>query len=137
VIKDGKVVGSSLLAQKFQAPEYFWERPSAVDYNPMPSGGSNFGPTSADLKAKIAERQKQGLSGDMLYSSASGLDPHISPAAARSQVERIVVARKLGETGKQKLLELIDRHTEGRAFGFLGEVRINVLQLNLALDQGV
>ncbi len=135
--KDGKLVGSALVAQKFQTPQYFWARPSAVDYNPMPSGGSNAGPTSADLKAKVLERQKLGLTDEMLFASASGLDPHISPAAAKSQVERIVLARKLGETGKGKLMQLIEQNTEQRQFGFLGEVRVNVLRLNLALDQGV
>lgn len=130
IVKDGKTIGSELIAQKFEKPEHFWARPSAIDYNPMPSGGSNLGPTSQDLASKIAERRKAGMTGELLFASASGLDPHLSPDAALAQIPRIAQATGI-EPGR--LARLIAENTEGRQFKILGEPRINVLKLNLAL----
>src|SRR6185369_2615902 len=86
IVRHHQVVGSSLMAQSFKDSKYFWPRPSAVDYNPLPSGGSNFGPTSKDLLEKIKERRSAGLTGELLFASASGLDPHISPNTAHEQI---------------------------------------------------
>lgn len=129
--RNGQGVGSALIAQKFERPEHFWARPSAVDFNPLPSGGSNLGPTSQDLVQKVAERAKTGVTGELLYASASGLDPHISPAAALAQVTR--VARATGLDPK-RLEHLVAEHTEDRQLKILGEPRVNVLELNLALE---
>jgi K+-transporting ATPase ATPase C chain len=139
--KDGKVVGSALIGQPFSDPKYFWGRPSATSpmpYNGASSSGSNQGPTNPALKEAIEGRVKD-LGGktpvpvDLVTASGSGLDPHISPAAAAYQVERIAKARNLPE---EKLRALIEQHTEGRQLGVLGEPRVNVLRLNLALDAG-
>jgi K+-transporting ATPase ATPase C chain len=143
VVKDNKVIGSALVGQNFVNVEYFWPRPSAIDYNPLPSSGSNLGPTSAALKENIDARrvklqQESGGSAEvpaeLLCASGSGLDPHISPEAASYQVERIVRARGLDGEAQKGLLLLIDEHTEARTFGLFGEPRVNVLKLNLALD---
>ena len=144
LLVDDKTIGSTLLAQKFETDRYFWPRPSAVDYNPLPSGGSNLGPTSATLKElvraredklKNSHRSAQSVPSELLFASGSGLDPHISPITAIYQVERNVKARKLDETGKQKIMELIANMTTARQFGFLGTSYVNVLELNHALDQ--
>ncbi len=138
--KGTEVIGSELLAQKFEAPEYFWERPSAVDYNPLPSGGANLGPTSQILKEQVTARRLKLMEANrgtmkvpphLLFASGSGLDPHISVEAARYQFGRIAKERNLNEASMQKLL---DENVEGRQWGFLGEPRVNVLKLNLALD---
>ena len=133
LVKDstGKVVGSALLAQGFKGERYFWPRPSAVDYNPLPSGGTNLGPTAKALQEKWAERKKAGAEGELLAASASGLDPHISPEAAKSQAQRIAKAR-----GRKpdEIEALIQENGEGRQLGFLGERRVNVLKLNQLLD---
>jgi len=138
VVKDGKVVGSRLIEQKFENPKYFWGRPSAVDFNPLPSGGSNLGPTSADLLKAAGERAKkfgqEGLSGvpqDLLFASGSGLDPEFSLEAALFQLPRVAQARGVSE---EKLRSIVAAHVVGRDLGFLGEPRINVLELNLDLD---
>jgi K+-transporting ATPase ATPase C chain len=138
---NGRTVGSELVGQKFTDPGYFWSRPSAVDYNPLPSGGSNLGPTSAALKESIvlrrtvyAETGKAEIPADLLCASASGLDPDISPEAARYQVDRVALARLLDQTQKSALLLLIDSQTEYPAAGIFGQPRINVLRLNLAVD---
>ncbi len=144
--KDGKVLGSELIGQKFDSNIYFWSRPSATDYNPIPSGASNLGPTSDKLKKQVNERkitfsEKNGIADttsiprEMLFASASGLDPHISPKAAMLQVKRISEARNFNESQKQKVLQLIKDKTEKPQFLFLGEKRINVLVLNLELDK--
>ena len=133
--KNGVVVGSSLLAQKFTGQGYFWPRPSAVDYNGASSGASNMSPTNESLKKTIAERQAQGLTRESLYASGSGLDPEISPELASDQVERIAKERKLSPQQTALVSELIQEYTEGRQWGFMGEPRVNVLKLNLALDQ--
>lgn len=127
VVVDGQVVGSALIAQTFDRPEYFWGRPSAVDVNAGTSGGSNLGPTNPELLARV---QVDGPR-DLVTTSGSGLDPHISPEGAASQVARVAAAR-----GRPiaEVEALVDAHTEGPTFGVLGEARVNVLLLNLALD---
>lgn len=141
--KDGRRIGSTLVGQSFVNPRYFQPRPSATNYDAMPSGGSNLGPTSNSLKEAISKRRKalQVANGtdtevpvDLLFASASGLDPEISPAAAQCQVGRIIKARHLDERAKTGIFTLIDKHIESPTFGLLGEPRINVLLLNLALD---
>ena len=138
ILLNGKAVGSELIGQPFSDPKYFWSRPSATSpqpYNGAASSGSNLGPTNKALHEAVAERLKQfeqrPVPADLVTASASGLDPHISPEAARFQVSRVAKARGLTE---ERIQELLDRHTEARTFGVLGEPRVNVLRLNLALD---
>jgi len=147
LIRQGnKVIGSELIGQKFDSIIYFSSRPSATDYNSMPSGGSNFGPTSSKLKQLVADRKAQWVKSnptsdpekipsEMLLASASGLDPHISPKAALLQVDRIVKARNFDDSKKQQLLKSISELSEAPQFLILGENRINVLVLNLELDK--
>lgn len=137
----GKTIGSDLIGQKFSYPRYFWPRPSAVDYNPLPSGGSNLGPTSAELKDSVTARRSRlqeangaTVPADLLCASGSGLDPHISPDAARYQVDRVALARQLDPAQRTALLSLIYEYTETPTIGILGQPRVNVLKLNLALD---
>jgi K+-transporting ATPase ATPase C chain len=135
IIENGKLMGSDLLVQKFESPRYFWPRPSAADYATVPSGASNKGPTSADLKKTIDERRaKLGKDApvDLLTASGSGLDPHISPEAARIQIPRVAAARNMSI---QKITALVDQTIKPPQFGFLGESRVNVLKLNLLLDR--
>ena len=139
-----QLAGSELIGQPFSRPEYFWGRLSATSplpYNAAASSGSNFGPLNPGLKeaaeARIAALQATGsaeesIPVDLVTASASGLDPHISPAAAEFQVPRIAQARKMSEDAVR---EVVRQHTAGRQFGILGEPRVNVLHLNLALDQ--
>ncbi len=145
IVFDNKTVGSELIGQKFDSASYFQSRPSAVDYNPLPSGGSNLGPTSEKLKEQVAVRAEQWaksnpavsaekIPSEMLFASASGLDPHISPQAALFQVERVASARNLNSEQKQQLVKLVNDLSEKPQFSLLGESRINVLKLNLALD---
>ena len=144
VVRDGKPIGSSLIGQSFASPKYFWSRPSAT--SPMPnnasaSGGSNLGPTNPALKDAVAGRiealqnadpaNKQAVPIDLVTTSASGLDPNISEAAARYQVNRVAAARGLAAT---QVAALVDSHRESVLIGFIGEPRVNVLRLNLALD---
>jgi len=144
VHRDGKPVGSSLIGQSFTDPKYFWGRPSATTpqaYNGVSSGGSNLGPTNPALtdaaKQRIAALQAADPNNhapvpvDLVTASGSGLDPEISPAAAQYQMERVANARGLSVTQVQALVNL---HTSGRQFGVLGEPRVNVLALNMALD---
>lgn len=134
ITEGDKVLGSELLAQKFEQPEYFWPRPSAGDYATVASGASNKGPTSADLVKAINERrEKLGLDApaDLLTASGSGLDPHLSPAGAKFQIARIAAARKLPEPA---IVTLVESKIEAPQLGFLGEPRVNVLALNRALD---
>ncbi|WP_296653278.1 potassium-transporting ATPase subunit KdpC [Paraburkholderia sp.] len=152
IVVDGKVAGSELIGQQFDAPQYFWGRLSATSpnpYNATSSGGSNLGPTNPaladEVKGRIAALKAAGtdvsqpasqptsqpIPADLVTSSASGLDPEISPAAAAYQVERVARARHLNPVDVQAL---VDRYTKGRQFGVFGEPRVNVLKLNLALD---
>lgn len=134
-VVDGRLIGSDLLAQKFESPRYFWPRPSAADYATVASGASNKGPTSADLKKSIdLQREKFGADApvDLLTASASGLDPHVSPEAARMQIARVAAARKLAP---EKLRDLVEQKVEGPQLGIFGEPRVNVLQLNRELDR--
>ena len=135
IVENGKLIGSDLLVQKFESPRYFWPRPSSADYATVPSGASNKGPTSADLKKSIDERREKfgnDAPVDLLTASGSGLDPHISPEAARLQLARVAAARNMSI---QKVTTLVDQAIEPPQLGFLGEPRVNVLKLNLALDQ--
>lgn len=127
VTRDGRVIGSTLIGQSFTSDRYFHSRPSAVDYNAQGSGGSNLGPTSKKLRDRIT----RGAPVDAITTSASGLDPHISPENARAQSSRVARARGIDES---RVVALIARYTEGRFIGIYGEPRVNVLQLNLALD---
>ncbi len=138
----GNLTGSALIGQSFSDPKYFWPRPSATSdypYNPMASGGSNLGPTNKVLIEQISNRtellKSSGIQApvpsDLVEASASGLDPHISKQSALVQIPRVAKARNLDE---ETLRKLVLEHVEERQFGFLGEQRINVLKLNLALD---
>jgi K+-transporting ATPase ATPase C chain len=151
--RDGKVVGSALIAQQFTSDRYFHGRPSAtvapdpndatktvpVPYNAANSGGSNLGPTNRALIERIAadlaklkqENSSAAVPPDLVTTSASGLDPNISPAATLFQVPRVAKARNLTE---DRVRQLVEDHIEGRLFGLLGEPRVNVLALNMALD---
>jgi K+-transporting ATPase ATPase C chain len=142
IIRDGIAVGSELIGQTFDDPKYFWGRPSAVNYDAGSSSGSNLGPTNPDLLEIVKERadklraahpdQTGPVPVDLVTASASGLDPHISPAAAEYQVERVANARGIDP---MRVRQLVQDHTSGRTLGVLGEPRVNVLRLNLALDQ--
>ena len=145
IVQDGKAVGSSLVGQPFSDPKYFWGRPSAtapMPYNAGASSGSNQGPLNPALADAVKSRiealhaadpsNKRPVPVDLVTASASGLDPHISPAAADYQIARVAKARGVPEA---KLQALVAQHTEGRQLGFLGEPVVNVLHLNLALDR--
>ncbi len=146
LIKRGnQVIGSSLIGQPFSDPAYFWSRACAtrpVPYNGGASSGSNQGPMNPALKDAVTQRvaalraadpgQKEPIPVDLVTASGSGLDPHISPAAALYQVGRVARVRELSES---VVRGLVDRHTEGRTLGLLGEARVNVLELNLGLDR--
>ena len=148
VMRDGKIIGSALLAQQFTGSNYFWPRPSACSYGTGPaglvaSGGSNLGPTSGALQTNVMNNTAAFISGnnlptntpvpaDMVFASASGLDPHISPEATQLQIARVAAARGLSP---DKVTALVDKFKEGSQWGFLGEPRVNVLLLNIALDE--
>lgn len=144
IVRDGKAVGSALVGQSFESPKYFWGRPSATSpgpYNAAGSSGSNLGPTNPALVEAVRARverlraadpgNRQLVPVDLVTASGSGLDPHISPAAADCQVPRVARARGLEE---HQVRALVAAHTQGRTFGVLGEPRVNVLRLNLDLD---
>ena len=135
ITKENHLVGSELIAQKFTQAKYFWPRPSAADYATIASGASNAAPTSEALKKAIAERQATGAKGEMLYTSGSGLDPEIRPETAYLQLDRVVAERKLSQAQRSLVEKLIQEYTQGPQGGFLGEPRVNVLKLNLALDE--
>ena len=140
--KDGNIVGSRILAQAFSSPAYFHPRPSFAGngYDPTSTNGSQLGPTNQKLIERVrgdvstahAENPTQPVPIDLVTGSASGIDPHITPATAEFQLPR--VAKERG-TSVEQLRELVQKHTEDRQFGFLGEPRVNVLELNLELDQ--
>lgn len=143
IVQNGKVIGSRLIGQPFWGPNYFHSRPSAAGngYDGMASGGTNLGPTSKKLieeRLKPAAEQRRAedpnlpVPVDLVTASASGLDPHITPAAAEFQVLRVSCERGISP---EELRQLVRKHTEGRQLGLLGEVRVNVLELNLELDQ--
>lgn len=142
--RDGKLVGSRLIGQNFTDPKYFWGRPSATapqPYNAAASSGSNLGPLNPALKDVVESRVKalraadpgntQPVPVDLVTASASGLDPHISPAAVEYQMARVARVRRLAP---EAVRDLVARHTEARQWGVFGEPRVNVLELNLALD---
>jgi K+-transporting ATPase ATPase C chain len=138
---NGKIIGSRIIGQEFAGPSYFHSRPSSAGtgYDATASGGSYLGPTNKTLVDRVngdvlrlhAENPTVPVPVDLVTSSASGLDPHISPAAAEFQIQRVAHERKISETD---LRAIVARHTEGRQFGFLGEARVNVLELNLELN---
>ncbi len=140
--RDGLVVGSRLIGQQFSGPGYFHSRPSAAGaagYDATASGGSNFGPTNAQLITRVngdvaklqAENPGTTVPVDLVTTSGSGLDPDISPAAAQFQIRRVAAERKIPET---EVARLVEANSENRQWGFLGEPRVNVLELNMALD---
>lgn len=144
IYKDGKPIGSKLIGQPFDDPKYFWSRPSAtspVPYNAASSSGSNQGPTNPDFLRAVQARvdalhtvdpdNKQPIPVDLATASGSGLDPHITPAAALYQARRVARVRGLQEPAVE---ELIKKHTQGRFLGVIGEPAVNVLELNLDLD---
>ena len=136
---DGTMIGSRLLGQPFVSPGYFRSRPSAANYDAAASSGSNLGPMNPKLldrvKSDVARLQSENpgkpIPVDLITTSGSGLDPHISPAAAEFQIPRVARERGMNE---DELRQLVKQHTEDRQFGFLGEPRVNVVELNLALD---
>lgn len=142
VVVNSKVVGYALVGQNFTKPQYFWGRPSAVAYNANGSGGSNKGPTNPDYLKDVEKRidtllkyhpylKRSDIPADIVTASGSGLDPDISPEAAKIQIKRVARYRKLDE---QKVADLVNRHIEQPLLGFLGPEKVNVLKLNVALD---
>ncbi|WP_232698801.1 potassium-transporting ATPase subunit KdpC [Brevibacillus daliensis] len=143
VDKDGTVIGSELIGQKFTEPGYFIGRVSSIEYNAAGSGSNNYAPsnpamierTEIDLQAFLAANpdiKQEDVPADLMTNSASGLDPHLSPKAAKVQVPRIAKERNMDPN---VLYQLVDKHIEGRSLGLFGEPRVNVLKLNMALDQ--
>jgi potassium-transporting ATPase KdpC subunit len=142
IVKNGQVVGSRLIAQGFSADKYFRPRPSTAGtgYDPTSSGGSNLGPTNQALISRVqrdvAKYQQENpgtpIPADLVTTSGSGLDPHISPANAEFQVARVAKARNLNPNDVR---QIVARHTQGRQWGIFGEARVNVLELNLDLDE--
>ena len=145
VTSNGSNIGSVLIGQKFDSLKYFWSRPSSVEYNPMPSGGSNLGPLNPKLREEITRRSESFILGnqllrehnipaEMIFASGSGLDPHISPEAALIQLKRVAKARGFDQVMENNLAEIIHDLTEDRQYFIFGEPRINVFKLNLMTD---
>ncbi len=145
IVRNGRAAGSELIGQSFKEPRYFQGRPSATGYNPLPSGGSNLSPASLAVKTQVEAglaaflAANPGASGkpvpaEMVFASASGLDPHITPEAAAAQLERVARSRGFDSDQKKELVSLIVSLTERKYLGILGERRVNVLELNLGLD---
>lgn len=141
VIHKDKIIGAFLIGQKFEDPKYFWGRPSSIDYNPLPSGGSNLGPISIALKKAIDARKEKilqskipskNIPSELLFASGSGLDPHISLNTAYFQIDRIAQFRNMDN---KKIKTLIDELAVMPSLGFLGNPYVNVLTLNQALDE--
>jgi K+-transporting ATPase ATPase C chain len=143
---NGAIIGSELIGQKFISDKYFHSRPSAIDYNPAPSCGTNWGPTDKRMRDSANARTTQfklqnNLSAamivpkDMLFASASGVDPHISPEAARLQIERIAKVRGFNPAQVSSLKKLVENYTQGPQLQLFGDPRVNVLKLNLAVDE--
>jgi K+-transporting ATPase ATPase C chain len=143
IVRNGQVIGSELIAQQFTGDKYFWPRPSAGSYATVPSGASNLGPTSQTLQSNVTANAAAFRTGnklavdapvpaDMVFTSASGLDPHISPEAARLQVARVAGARGIST---DQIKALVERFIEPPQWGIFGEPRVNVLRLNVALDE--
>ncbi|MBE3086908.1 MAG: potassium-transporting ATPase subunit KdpC [Bacteroidetes bacterium] len=146
IVIDNQIIGSELIGQRFDTTIYFTSRPSAISYNPLPSGGSNFGITNAKLINLVNERKTQFIvfnqldsltviPSEMLFASASGLDPHISQKAALLQVDRVAKARNFNTIQKHNLVQSVKNLTEKPQFLVLGEERVNVLVLNLELNK--
>jgi K+-transporting ATPase ATPase C chain len=146
IVKNNQIIGSKLIGQQFDSAIYFSSRPSAVSYNPLPSGGSNYGLTNDKLKNLVAERRRNfntinqldsltEIPSEMLFASASGLDPHISPESALIQVNRIAHARNFTAEQKRKLINCVNDLSDGPQFLLFGEARMNVLLLNLETDK--
>ena len=146
ITRNGKIVGSKLIGQQFDSARYFTSRPSAISYNPLPSGGSNLGLTNNKLKSLADDRKNQyiefnqpdsvtGIPSEMIFASASGLDPDISSESALMQVNRITSARNFNTQQKQQLFKGIAEQTMAPQFFCLGQKRVNVLLLNLYLDR--
>jgi K+-transporting ATPase ATPase C chain len=139
---DGSIVGSRLIAQKFARPEYFQPRPSGVDYNAASTGGTNYGPSNPDHLKAVQERldavtKLEGVAArqvpsEMVTASGGGMDPHVPPAAAELQIARVAASRKADAA---RVRALVIAHTEAPTWGLLGRARVNVLELNLALDE--
>jgi K+-transporting ATPase ATPase C chain len=143
VVVNNKVVGYKLEGQNFSDDKYFWSRPSAVNYNAANAGASNKGPTNPDYLKQVEARidtflahnpsiRKEDIPSEIVTASGSGLDPDLSPAAAKIQVKRVAAIRHIDE---KKIYALIDQNTEGALFNFLGPSKVNVLKLNIALDE--
>lgn len=145
IIENGNVVGSELLSQDFSSEKYFHARPSAIGWNPAPSGGTNWGPTDKRMADSATARTKRFrtenvladsviVPPEMIFASASGVDPHIGPDAALLQSDRVARARGLNLAGKEKLRQLVESRIEGPQYGLFGMPRVNVLLLNRAVD---
>jgi K+-transporting ATPase ATPase C chain len=146
IVKDNQIIGSELIGQKFDTIIYFTSRPSAISYNPLPSGGSNYALTNYKLKNLVDERKHHFINfnqldtlatipSEMLFASASGIDPHISQLAAVLQIDRVAKARNFNATQKQNLVQSVKNLTETPQFFILGEERVNVLLLNIELNK--
>ena len=144
--QNGTIIGSKLIQQNFSDPKFFWGRPSATNFETMPSGASNYGAISKDLKKAVDDRvdnirkfypkiKIEDIPSELLLASGSGLDPHISFNTALFQVDRIMKARKLSKAKKEVIMSLIEKHTRKIQIDFLGQPRVNVLGLNIEMEK--